>query len=124
MIFTKSTFSKKVQKDIDFGVVFGSRNDEKSKKIGVQKHMFFCYRFFSVFFRFSAILARFWEALGPPKIGKKSKKSHSGRIWNALRIFHRFWERFWSSFGRIWMDFEWIFGQIFEAFWKDLGNIQ
>ena len=40
-IFTKSTFLKKVRKNIDFGVVFGGHNDENSKKNEVENHVFF-----------------------------------------------------------------------------------
>ena len=39
--FTKSTFSRKVSKNVDFGVVFGGQNDEKSRKNDVEKHVFF-----------------------------------------------------------------------------------
>ncbi len=82
MIFTKSTFSKKVRKNIDFGVVFGSQNDEKSRKNAVEKHVFFEHRFFSVFLRILAIWDGFWEALGAPKINKKSKKTLLEGVWD------------------------------------------
>ena len=62
-----------------------------------------------------AILARFWEALEPPKINKKLKKSCSGRFWNAFRIFVYFW----VGFGRVWGGFGEGFGRIFEIFWKE-----
>ena len=57
-------------------------------------------------------LSRFWEAPGPPKIKKKSKKSCLGRFGG----FDRFTKRFKNNFGRFWMDFD----RIFEAFGKDL----
>ena len=93
---------------LDLGVVLGGPNGEKSSKNGNGKRAFFQRRILSVFFRIFAILARFWEAPGAPKIDKKSKKSCSGRFWSALQIFHRFWKRFWTAFGRFWMDFGWI----------------
>ena len=40
-IFTKSTFSKKVRKNLDFRIVFGGQNGEKSRKNGVEKRAFF-----------------------------------------------------------------------------------
>ena len=40
LIFTKSTFSKKIRKNLDFGIVFGSQNHEKSRKNGVASHVF------------------------------------------------------------------------------------
>ena len=43
----------------------------------VLKTMLFCHRFFIAFFRFFAILARFWEAPEAQKINKKSK-NHVG----------------------------------------------
>ena len=75
MIFTKSAFSKKVRKTVDFGSIFGGQNGEKSIKNDVGKHVFFKHRFFCVFLRFLRILARFWEAKTPPKIAKKRKKT-------------------------------------------------
>ena len=68
-IYTKSTFSKKMRKNIDFGVVFGGQNHEKSRKYDVEKHVFFGHRFLHVFLRILAILAPFWEARALPKIG-------------------------------------------------------
>ena len=57
------------------------------------------------------ILARFWEAQGPPKIDKKSKKLHLGRCWNASGIFNRFGD----GFGRVWEDF----GKVLGGFWQN-----
>ena len=107
MIFTKSTFSKKVQKDIDFGVVFGSRNDEKSRKIGVQKHMFFCYRFLTFFFDF----LRFWLDFGRPWAFQKLAKNRKNRIRDAFGM--RF--GFFIDFGAVLAEFGWILN----GFWAD-----
>ena len=103
---------------LDLGVVLGGPNGEKSSKNGNGKRAFFRCRILSVFFRIFAILARFWEAPGAPKIDKKSKKSCLGRFWDVgaiwgaildrlLQILDGFWqdfERFWRLFGRIWRE--------------------
>ena len=81
--------------------------------------MLFQLRFFSALLRFFVILARFWEAPGAQKINKKSKKSRSGRFWNAFGIQYRFWTRFGSDFGGFWKDFGWILEGFWEDFWKD-----
>ena len=41
LIFRKSQFAKKYRKNVDFGVVFGGQNHEKSRKNGVENHVFF-----------------------------------------------------------------------------------
>ena len=64
-----------MRKNLDFGVVFGGQNGEKSRTNGVEKRVFFQHRFFDVFLRFFQILARFGEARGRQKIEKKLKKS-------------------------------------------------
>ena len=46
---TKSTFSKKIEKKLDFGFVFGGQSDEKSIKNDVEKQLFFEHRFLCVF---------------------------------------------------------------------------
>ena len=92
LIFTKSTFLKNVQKNMDFGSIFGGQNNEKTWKHSVEKHVFFELGILCVFFRIFAILARFWTLPGHPKIDKKSKKSCLGRFWNAFRFLYRFWK--------------------------------
>ena len=79
------------KKNMDFGSVFGGRNGEKSRKICVEKHAFFGYRFFSVFVRFLKNLARFWEALKVPKIVKQFKK-RKNRFSNAFSFEGGFWD--------------------------------
>ena len=51
-IFAKSTFSKKVRKNIDFGFIFGSQTEENSIKNRFEKCVFFLHRFLCVFWRF------------------------------------------------------------------------
>ena len=41
LFFKKSTFSKKYRKNMDFGVDFGGESHEKSRKNGVENHVFF-----------------------------------------------------------------------------------
>ena len=106
--FTKSTFPKKVPKNLDFGVVFGSQNDEESRKNRVEKYVFFEHRFFGVFFRFLRILARFWEAKNHQKIEKKPKKSILAWALFLRRLLRGFWEGF---------------GRLLDEFWKDFGRI-
>ena len=53
---------------------------EKIRKKWNQKTCGFLISIFSVFFRFFAILARFWEAPGLPKIEKNQKKSTFSRV--------------------------------------------
>ena len=59
-IFTKSTFSKKVRKNVDFGIVLGGQNDEKSRKKSSWKPCvsltLICYRLFADFCDFGSIL--------------------------------------------------------------------
>ena len=112
MIFTKSTFSKKRRKIIDFGAVFGGQNDEKSRKNGVEKRVFFLLRFFCDFLRIFAILGRFWEASGPQKMAKILKKSiffdfltRSVLKEVSGRALGRFWEGFGMVLGQFWDDF-------------------
>ena len=88
--------------------------------------MFFGLRFFLFFLRFLRILARFWEALGPPKIEKKLKKIEKivfgavlERVWDLGSILEAILERFWWIWDGFWMDF----GYILEGFWKDFGKI-
>ena len=51
-IFAKSTFSKKVRKNIDFGSIFGSQTEENPIKKRFEKFVFFGHRFLCVFWRF------------------------------------------------------------------------
>ena len=122
MIFTKSSFSKKMRKTFDFGVVFGGQNDEKSRKNGVEKRIFFQLRFFHVFLRFFGILARFWEARGPQKIEKNWKNSK--KIDFLTRSFlkggsGRVLEGFWDGFERILNGFSGDFGKILGRIWRE-----
>ena len=72
--FQKIVICEKISKNLDFGIVFGSQNREKSRQNCVEIDVFFLYRFFIAFFRFFAILARFWEASEAPKIDQKSER--------------------------------------------------
>ena len=89
-IFTKSTFSKNIEKKLDFGSIFGGQNVEKSRNNDVEKRDCFEYFILCVFLRILAISARFWEAPGAPKIAKNHKKTLSGRVRSAFRIRVRF----------------------------------
>ena len=70
MIFTKSTFSKKVQKIIDFGSIFGGQSDENSIKNRIRKYVFFIIEFLAFFHDFGSILG----GPGDPGPSKKSQK--------------------------------------------------
>ena len=80
---------------------------------------FFEQRILSVFFGILAILARFLEASGTPKINKKSKKSFSRRFWVVGSILDAILERF----GRILDGFGKNFRRIWNEFWKDSEKI-
>ena len=67
----------------------------------------FCFRIF-------AILAGFWEVLGLPKINKKSKKSCSGRFWNAFKIF----DLLGDGLGKVLVRFGEGFERGSKAFWR------
>ena len=112
MIFTKSTFSKKVLKNIDFGSIFRSKNAKIRCKIALKNMFFFQHRFLSVFFPDFDDLGSIFGGLGPSKNLKKLRKIDSnlvsGRIWNAFEISIRCW----SNLGRFGMDF----GRILEWF--------
>ena len=88
--FTKSTFSKKMRKNVNFGSVFGGRNDEKSRKNGVEKHILFNVDFYAFVLRILAILGRFWEARAPPKIVQKSKKTVLKNMFLFDIVFYAF----------------------------------
>ena len=118
-IYTKSTFWKDGRKIIDFGLDFGGQNDEQSRKNRVERHAFFWLRFFSVFLRFLMILARFWEALGPPKLWKNRPRWPKSGFWDVS------WTRLSSKvgLGRVSGGFWKDFGRILGGFWKDFGRI-
>ena len=105
MIFTRSTFSKKMLKNIDFGSIFRSKNIKNSMNNHSQKHVFFQHRFLRVFFQDFVDLGSILGGLGLSKNLKKSRKIDSklvsGRIWNAFEISIRCW----SNLGRFGMDF-------------------
>ena len=61
------------------------------------------------------ILARFWEAPGPPKIEKNKK--------NRFVLAFRFEGGFWKGSGRVLGGFREGFGRILEAFWEGFGWI-
>ena len=76
---------------------------------------FFNFDFFSFFFRFLVILARFWEAPGFPKIEKNKK--------NRFVLAFRFEGGFWKGSGRVLGGFREGFGRILGAFWEGFGWI-
>ena len=96
---------------------------ENREKMVLKTLCFFDIDFSSLFFRFFAILARFWEAPGAQKINKKSKKSHSGRFWNAFGIQYRFWARFWTDFCGFCKELEWILEGFLNYFRNIFGRI-
>ena len=104
MIFTKSTFSKKVLKNIDFGSIFRSKNAKIRCKIALKNMFFFNIDFKRLFPDFDD-LGSIFGGLGPSKNLKKLRKIDSnlvsGRIWNAFEISIRCW----SNLGRFGMDF-------------------
>ena len=121
--FYKIGVSEKVAKNRRFRLHF---RRSKRRKIDTKRcwktRIFFNFDFFAFF----AILARFWEARGLPKIWKKTKKSKKIDFWTRSvlkegsgRILGGFWERFWSDFGGILVDF----GRIWGRFLKLLGRI-
>ena len=84
---------------MDFGSVFGGRNGETSRKNGVEKRLFFRLRFFRVFLRFFAMLARIWEPSESPKFEKIRKKlnkisflTRSFLKEGSGKVLGRFWE--------------------------------
>ena len=113
-IFTKSTFSKNIEKRLDFGSIFGGQSVEKSRSNGVEKRVCFDYLILCFFLRILAISARFWEAPGAPKIAKNHKKRFRAVFGARLG----FGCDFRSDVGAILEDFEWIPG----VFWKDFNG--
>ena len=119
----KSTFSKILRKNTDFGYAFGGQIDEKSKKNGAENNMFFLAFLGWCFFRFLVILARFWEALEGPKINKKiknRKQYEKGRCWDAPYFKGGFREGFGKVSGGFWEGFGRIWGRHFQFFFMDL----
>ena len=74
LIFTKSTFSNKVPKNLDFGMVFGGHNGKKSRKNGVEKHVFFNIDFLVFFCDFFSDFGSILGGPGPSKNRKKIEK--------------------------------------------------
>ena len=66
MIFTKSAFSTKIQKTMNFHSIFGGQSEENSNKNPCKKALFFS-------IAFSAFSLRFWLRFG----GQKSLKNHN-----------------------------------------------
>ena len=64
------------------------------------------------------MLAPFWDVPGLQKSIKKSKKSCSGRLWNAFKIF----DRFWNGIGKVWGRFWEGLGKVSEGFLNFLGR--
>ena len=116
LFFTKSTFSKKVQKKLDFGIVFGSQNGEKSRKNGVEKHMFLLLCFF--FLAFFLIFCDFGSILGGPGPSKNCKKSEKIDFFlrsvlkgGSGRVLGEFWNGFGRILGVFSEGFGWILGR-------------
>ena len=113
-IFTKSTFSKNIEKKLDFGSIFGGQTVEKSRNNGVEKRVCFEYLILCVFLRIVAISARFWKAPGIPKMAKNRKKRFRAVFGARLG----FGCDFRNDVGAILEDFGWILG----VFWKDFNR--
>ena len=64
-------------------------------------------------------MARFWEALGPPKIEKKQKKSMFCRVPFGRGVLEGFWEGFWDDLGRVLGGFWKHFGKVLDGFGED-----
>ena len=93
-----------MRKNVDFGVVFGSQNDEKSIKNGVEKCVFFLLPFSGVFLRFFEILLDF----GRPKNFQKSIKNRKNRVRDDFVVRLKFMIVFGVDSGAILVDFGWI----------------
>ena len=97
------TFSNKVRKNLDFGIVFGSQNHEKSKKNGVENHVFFGHRFFIAFFSMFRDLGLILGSSGGSKNHYKIEKNAFGivfeRVWDPVSILDKILERFWWTLG-------------------------
>ena len=61
------------------------------------------------------ILARFWEAPGPPKLEKNLK--------NRFVLAFRFEGGFWKGSGKVLKGFREGFGSVLGRFWMDFGKI-
>ena len=64
-------------------------------------------------------MARFWEALGPPKIEKNQKKSIFYRVQFRRRVLGGFWE----GLGRVLGGFGEEFGRVLGRFGKGFGSV-
>ena len=79
MIFTKSAFSIKIQKTMEFHSIFRKPERKKTIKIDLKKHsIVFEHRMFNIF---SSILAPFWI----PKLIEKSQFFEKMRFEGLLR---------------------------------------
>ena len=115
MIFTKSTFSKKYRKNLDFGIVFGSQNHEKSKKMMLKTMCYSNIDFSSLFFEFLP----FWLDFERPRDVPKLAKNRKNRVRDALGTRLGFLINFTSDFGAISVDLGWILN----GFWIYFGRI-
>ena len=122
-IFTKSTFSKKVRKNLDFWSRIRRPKRRKIKKKMCWKTYVFLT---SIFLGFLAIFYDFGSILGGQKSSNNRKKHGKKRFWDAFEARFRFWIDFGSDFGGILNDFGWILedlGWILDGFWEDSRTI-
>ena len=103
-------------------MIFRGQNGENLSDNGVEKHVFYERRILSNFFLIFAILARFWEALEPPKINKKLKnrvRDASGTHLGFSFIFGSVLGGFGEGLGTVSEGFLKFFGRNFRGIWED-----
>ena len=127
MIFIKSTFSKKPQKNLDLGFVFGGQNGENSKNVELKNMCFFNFDFFSFFWIFRDF-GSIWGGPRPSKNWTKSEKidffSRSVLKGGSGRVLGWFREGFKRILGVFWEGFGWILGRfgswVPHRIWRDM----
>ena len=80
MIFTKSTFSKKYRKNVDFGVAFEAQTKKNREKMVLKNMCFSNIDFLAFFFDF----LRFGVDFGRPWAFQKSIKNRKNRVRGAF----------------------------------------
>ena len=78
--FRKIPICKHISNKCRFGLPFRRKKQGTTMKMSLQKRIFLEHNILRVCFRTFAILARFWDGPGAPKIMKKFVKSNPGGV--------------------------------------------
>ena len=109
MIFTKSAFSIKIQKTLNFHSILGGQSEENSNKNRFKNALFFSIAFSTFFLGFGL---RFWK----PKIIKKSQFFDKIEVRRPPLKQYRFEAAFRMDFEALGVRFSWILVPLDDVF--------